>query len=194
MAGPTAEVIADQTLEAQWEGFYPYNPLKNGLNEKGPDGEIWTKFDNGMMVRDLRPAGHQEPQPQYGQTVTLSYVGTLAETGKEFDRSPADKPLTFRLGSKTMIEGISLGLTTMRVGGKRKIYMPADFGYGAAGTEGIPGGAALIFEVELLKATGAGLPVARSTELPKAEPLGPPVPAGMKVVPTAPATGPATGP
>jgi hypothetical protein len=194
MAGPTAEAIVDQDLEAQWEGFYPYKLLGTGVNAKGPDGEVWTKYDNGLMERDLRPAGMYEPKPQFGQTVTLSYVGTFAETGKEFDRSPADKPLTFRMGSKTVIEGLSLGLVTMRSGGKRKIYVPAELGYGAAGTDKIPGGSALVFEVELLKVTGSWLPIPWNTELPKAEPLGPPVPKGMKVEPTEPATGPDTAP
>lgn len=60
---------------------------------------------------------------------------------------------SFRLGSGGVIPGFDQGVTGMRVGGKRRIYVPSTLAYGSAGTSGIPPNAALVFEVELLDLT-----------------------------------------
>ncbi len=78
----------------------------------------------------------------------MHYVGRL-DNGKIFDQSRA--PFEFRLGVGRVIKGWDLGVASMRVGGKRKLIVPAKLAYGAAGVPGtIPPNATLTFEVELL--------------------------------------------
>nr|CAD7198753.1 unnamed protein product [Timema douglasi] len=78
--------------------------------------------------------------------------GTL-EDGTEFDSSYGrNQPLTFTLGSGQVIKGWDQGLLAMCEGEKRKLVIPSELGYGESGAPPkIPGGATLIFEVELVK-------------------------------------------
>ena len=87
-----------------------------------------------------------------GQNVTVHYRGTL-EDGTPFDASyDRGKPFDFTLGAGEVIKGWDQGVAGMKVGGKRKLTIPSELGYGARGAGGvIPPNATLIFEVELLK-------------------------------------------
>ena len=88
-----------------------------------------------------------------GKKVTVNYTGTLTD-GTKFDSSlnPGRTPFEFNLGAGEVIAGWDQGVAGMKVGGKRKLTIPASLGYGDQGVPGtIPGGATLIFEVELLK-------------------------------------------
>jgi FKBP-type peptidyl-prolyl cis-trans isomerase len=87
-----------------------------------------------------------------GKKVTVNYVGTLTD-GKKFDSSyDRNDPFSFNLGAGEVIVGWDQGVVGMKVGGKRKLTIPSDLAYGDNGIPGaIPGGATLIFEVELLK-------------------------------------------
>lgn len=98
------------------------------------------------------------PQPQKGQIVQVHYTGRLTD-GTKFDSSlDRGQPFEFKLGAGQVIKGWDEGLSTMRVGGKRKLLLPPELGYGARGAGGvIPPNAELLFEVHLL-----GI---RSTEL-----------------------------
>ena len=93
------------------------------------------------------------PEAKAGDKVTVDYVGTLLN-GEKFDSSIDRKQsFSFILGSGQVIQGWEKGILGMKVGEKRKLTIPPELGYGAAGTPGgpIPPNATLIFEVDLLK-------------------------------------------
>ncbi len=104
---------------------------------------------SGLRVTDIEVGSG--PEAVAGQTVVVHYRGTL-ENGKQFDASyDRGKPFTFPLGRGQVIKGWDEGVQGMKVGGKRKLVIPPELGYGTRGAGGvIPPNATLIFEVELL--------------------------------------------
>jgi peptidylprolyl isomerase len=91
------------------------------------------------------------PSPRNGQTVVVHYTGWLTN-GTKFDSSlDRGQPFTFPLGQGQVIKGWDEGVASMKVGGKRKLVIPPDLGYGNRGAGGvIPPNATLVFEVQLL--------------------------------------------
>jgi len=91
------------------------------------------------------------PRPKTGDSVSVHYTGWL-KSGQKFDSShDRGQPLVFPVGRGQVIKGWDEGVAMMRVGGKRKLVIPAHLAYGDRGAGGvIPGGATLIFEVELV--------------------------------------------
>ena len=92
------------------------------------------------------------PEAQAGQTVSVHYVGVAHSTGEEFDASyNRGEPLSFRLGVGQVISGWDTGVQGMKVGGRRRLVIPPQLGYGDRGAGGaIKGGETLIFVVDLL--------------------------------------------
>lgn len=119
-------------------------PITRGRGKVGE--EITTP--SGLKYVDIVEGTGVSPTP--GQTVTVDYTGTL-ENGKKFDSSlDRGQPFSFRIGIGQVIKGWDEGVMTMKVGGKRRLVIPPDLGYGARGAGGvIPPNATLIFEVEL---------------------------------------------
>ena len=109
------------------------------------------EMGNGLIIEDLVVGEGVEAQ-DYNKVV-VNYTGSL-EDGSVFDSSlnPGRGPFTFTLGVGSVIKGWDLGVKGMKVGGKRKLTIPPELGYGDQGAGGlIPPGATLIFEVDLLE-------------------------------------------
>ena len=104
---------------------------------------------SGLKYVDLVIGTGESPMP--GQKVSVHYTGTL-ENGAKFDSSvDRGQPFVFPIAEGRVIKGWDEGVMTMKIGGKRKLIIPPDLGYGAKGAGGvIPPNATLIFEVELL--------------------------------------------
>lgn len=106
--------------------------------------------DSGLKYEDL--AVGEGELAAAGQTVLVHYTGWLTN-GTKFDSSlDRSDPFSFPLGAGRVIRGWDEGVQGMKVGGRRKLTIPPQLGYGSAGAGGvIPSNATLVFEVELLE-------------------------------------------
>jgi FKBP-type peptidyl-prolyl cis-trans isomerase len=109
-----------------------------------------TTTKSGLKYTDETVGTGKEAKS--GDTVDVHYTGWLKD-GTKFDSSKdRGKPFSFPLGAGRVIKGWDEGVAGMKEGGKRKLIIPAELGYGARGAPGaIPPNAELTFEVELLK-------------------------------------------
>jgi FKBP-type peptidyl-prolyl cis-trans isomerase FkpA len=117
---------------------------------------------NGLGIDDVEVGTGSEART--GQQVSVHYTGWLwqaeagapegGRAGSKFDSSKdRGQPFDFALGAGHVIAGWDQGVAGMKVGGKRRLLIPASLGYGARGAGGvIPPGATLLFEVDLLAA------------------------------------------
>ena len=108
-----------------------------------------TTTATGLIITEILTG--QGDEAAAGQNVTVHYTGWLVD-GQKFDSSKdRDEPFEFPLGAGRVIRGWDEGVAGMKVGGKRKLTIPPELGYGARGAGGvIPPNATLVFEVELL--------------------------------------------
>src|SRR6476661_7648291 len=110
--------------------------------------------DSGLQYEDTVTGSGAEAKA--GQHVTVHYTGWLrnddGSQGSKFDSSKdRNDPFQFKLGAGHVIRGWDEGVQGMKVGGQRRLTIPAELGYGARGAGGvIPPNATLIFDVELL--------------------------------------------
>jgi FKBP-type peptidyl-prolyl cis-trans isomerase len=127
---PSAQVNPSQAPQVQ----------TNTTQNASPSGEL--------KIEDETVGSGAEAKT--GDTVSVNYVGTLQD-GTKFDSSyDRNQPFDFTLGSGQVIKGWDQGVVGMKVGGKRKLTIPPDLGYGAQAQGPIPANSTLIFEIELL--------------------------------------------
>jgi len=112
-------------------------------------GNKMVTTDSGLKYVDVVVG--KGASPTRGKQIKVHYTGTL-ENGTKFDSSvDRKKPFSFIIGMGQVIKGWDEGVMDMKVGGKRKLVIPANLGYGARGAGGvIPPNATLLFDVELL--------------------------------------------
>jgi FKBP-type peptidyl-prolyl cis-trans isomerase FkpA len=142
--GPLAKDRSARVTEHQKVASKAY--LEKAAAEPGA-----VRSDSGMIYREVRMGTGASPKAS--DTVKVHYRGTLVD-GTEFDSSyrrnePAQFPLTGVIGCWTE------GVQKMKVGGKAVLVCPSNLAYGDQGRPSIPGGATLIFEIELLEIAGA---------------------------------------
>jgi FKBP-type peptidyl-prolyl cis-trans isomerase len=120
-----------------------------GDSKDKKEGEFVTT-DSGLKYKDLKEGTGKEAKS--GDTVSVHYTGWLKD-GTKFDSSLDRKePFSFKLGAGQVIKGWDEGVKGMKVGGKRKLVIPPELGYGKRGAgKVIPADAELTFEVELLE-------------------------------------------
>lgn len=127
----------------------PTSPVESA-NQDGTSTPSATPFPSGLKVEDLKIG--QGLEVKSGDTISIHYLGTL-ENGQKFDSSyDRGQPFVTQIGVGRVIKGWDLGVLGMKVGGKRKLTIPPELGYGERGAgNAIPPNATLIFEVELVE-------------------------------------------
>ncbi len=107
-----------------------------------------TTTASGLGIVEMEEGDGERASP--GQQVTVHYTGWLTD-GRKFDSSrDRQEPFTFNLGARQVIAGWDEGVAGMKVGGRRRLVIPPDLGYGSRGVGPIPPGSTLLFNVELL--------------------------------------------
>ena len=138
--------------------FFAYNSLRasrqaSTTTNQGPPplpaGVQTTTTASGLQYQDISVGSGAEAKS--GDNVSVHYTGWLTD-GTKFDSSvDRNQPFQFTLGAGNVIKGWDEGVAGMKVGGKRRLTVPPDLGYGAQGSPPvIPANATLIFDVELL--------------------------------------------
>jgi len=129
----------------------------HGGGQTTPQPLADAPLDVSFEATDLEEG--RGPAVQHGWLLAVGYTGWLYDQaapqnrGRIFVSQPAALPFTFRLGIGQVIPGIDQGVPGMRAGGRRQIVVPPELGFGAQGTNQVPGNATLLYEVELVAAS-----------------------------------------
>ena len=111
-----------------------------GERKTTPSGVTYVDLEEG----DGTPA-------KFGDLIEITYTGTLAD-GRQFDKFDKNQPIRMSLGWRQVVDGLDEGIIGMKVGGKRKLWVPARLGYDIKGSSPkVPPNADLIYEVDLVK-------------------------------------------
>ena len=149
--GSTATSASTMTPSAEAPSATAKSPTATtGAAGEHPAGSEETTMPSGLKYVDIKVGDGAIAED--GMTATVHYTGWLTN-GTKFDSSlDRGQPFDFKLGAGQVIRGWDEGVKGMRVGGKRKLTIPPDLGYGERGTGGgaIPPNATLVFDVELL--------------------------------------------
>lgn len=149
-AGSEAPVASEATVGPKAKAKRSAKKKKQEAKASGAGKAKKETRSDGLVIEDLKAGDGMEAR--LGSKITVFYRGTL-QSGKEFDSNIGGEPITFELEEGRLIKGWTEGIPGMRVGGKRKLFVPYKLAYGEEGTPGgpIPGKADLNFEIELKK-------------------------------------------
>ena len=165
-AGPTLDLLGqalgDPAEPTVTEAVHLVLGLQHGPRDRDrtlgdhDDRRVRHAGVTALQIKDLKPG--EGPAIAAGQTAEVNYTGWLYDTaapdnkGKKFDSSvDAGRTFSFVLGAGQVISGWDQGVAGMKVGGQRRLVIPADLGYGASGAgDDIPPGATLVFDVDLV--------------------------------------------
>jgi peptidylprolyl isomerase len=139
-------------IDAALEEVEQSDATATGLDSGPPPVDAEPRFTaTGLGIIDIEVGTGETPA--VGQTLVVHYTGWLSADGSKFDSSvDRGTPIEFVLGVGQVIAGWDEGLSTMKVGGERRLIIPADLAYGEVGRPPtIPPNAELIFDVELLE-------------------------------------------
>lgn len=106
-----------------------------------------TKISPDLYIQDLVVGTGDVAST--GRTVRMTYTGWTVN-GAQFDSNVGGTPLPFTIGTRDIIQGWNLGVAGMRLGGKRKLVIGSNLGYGPSGNFPIPGNATLVFDVQMV--------------------------------------------
>ena len=121
---------------------------KSGSKKAGSATDTVTTA-SGLKYVDLKVG--TGPTPQAGQMMSVHCTGWLTDGKKFYSSRDSGQPIEFPLGKGTMIKGMEEGVSTMKVGGQRKLIIPPQLGYAERGyPNAVPPNATLIFDVELI--------------------------------------------
>lgn len=150
LAGISVAALAATAPETQQQSAAWHNAQQAALaSREAKDG--WSWMEGGLMWRRVKGDGSGE-RPTVKDTVTLHYAGSLVD-GTEFDSSyTRGAPATFPLGR--LIPAWQMAVPQMGVGDTIEIAVPSSLGYGPRGKGPIPGGATLLFTIELIAIEG----------------------------------------
>ena len=124
-------------------------PAAPALPKNIPPVKALTKVQFALRYQDITVGTGEVAAP--GQMYSVNYTGWLASDGTKFDSSyDRGKPIEFPQGAHRVIVGWDEGFDGMRVGGKRRLFIPYQLAYGVAGRGTIPPKANLIFDIELV--------------------------------------------
>lgn len=145
----SVEIRFTDTFSKQLGGWRVLSSQETRIGNSNAAAGVEMTTSTGLKITDIVVGTGASPKT--GQMVTVHYTGTL-ENGTKFDSSlDRGQPFIFPIGMGRVIKGWDEGVMTMKVGGKRKLVIPPELGYGAKGAGGvIPPNATLVFEVELL--------------------------------------------
>ena len=104
-----------------------------------PSGILWHD--------DIEGTG---PALEVDQTAVIRYTGWFPD-GLAFDSTAAGTTFSFRVGAGEVIDGLDVGIVGMKLGGKRKLIIPPEFGYGDGGLGAVPPNSILVFGIELVE-------------------------------------------
>jgi len=126
------------------------------FDTKMPDGvpAVTGKVMEGAALRYIDVLAGDGAPASAGQQYTVHYTGWLRD-GTKFDSSIGKDPIEFVQGRRQVISGWEMGFEGMKVGGRRRLFIPYQMAYGEQGRGSIPPKAELVFDVELLKVEAA---------------------------------------
>jgi FKBP-type peptidyl-prolyl cis-trans isomerase len=111
---------------------------------------VTIRLPSGLKYHVLQPPRKDAPGLHTGEAASIAYTAWLDEAGQPGVHIDMEQ-LTFVIGAGSVISGVDEGVKTMRVGEKRRFYIPATLAYGEPGTEAVPPESAMIFDIELQK-------------------------------------------